>query len=132
LPADDLVAVDCDIWIPAARPDVLDKQNVKSMRAKLILQGANIPATAEAEEMLHARGVLSVPDFIANAGGVICAAVEYHGGSQAQAFAVIEEKIRANTRTVLETARDQKVLPRTAAIDLARARVMEAAAYRRG
>jgi glutamate dehydrogenase (NAD(P)+) len=104
---------------------------VKRLRAKLVLQGANIPATAVAEEMMHARGVLSVPDFIANAGGVICAAVEYHGGTQAQAFAVIEEKIRGNTSTVLEIARDQKVLPRTAAIDLARARVMEAATYRR-
>ena len=131
LPADDLVGVTCEIWIPAARPDVLDAENVKRLRAKLVLQGANIPATAVAEEMMHARGVLSVPDFIANAGGVICAAVEYHGGTQAQAFAVIEEKIRGNTRTVLETARDQKVLPRTAAIDLARARVMEAATYRR-
>lgn len=132
LPADDLVGVDCEIWIPAARPDVLDARNVKGLRAKLVLQGANIPATAEAEEILHARGVVSVPDFIANAGGVICAAVEYHGGTQSQAFAVIEEKIRANTRTVLESARDRKVLPRTAAIDLARARVMEAAAYRHG
>ena len=131
MPADDLVAVDCDLWIPAARPDVLHGQNAKSLRAKLVLQGANLPATAEAEEILHARGVLSVPDFIANAGGVICAAVEYHGGTQAQAFAVIEEKIRENTHTVLETARNQKLRPRAAAIGLARARVAEAAAYRR-
>ena len=131
LAAADLVGVDCEIWIPAARPDVLDAQNVKGLRAKLILQGANIPATAEAEEMLHARGVVSVPDFIANAGGVICAAVEYHGGTQAQAFAVIEEKIRGNTRTVLETARSQTLLPRAAAVALARARVAEAATYRR-
>lgn len=127
----DLVAVDCDIWIPAARPDVLDADNAKRLRAKLILQGANIPATPEAEAMLHDAGVLSVPDFIANAGGVICAAVEYHGGTQAQAFAVIQEKIAENTRLVLEQARDRRVLPRVAAIDLARARVREAAAYRR-
>ena len=131
LAPDDLLAVDCDIWIPAARPDVLDGQNAKRLRAKLVLQGANIPATAEAEELLHTRGVLSVPDFIANAGGVICAAVEYHGGTQAQAFAVIEEKIRQNTHTVLESARNQKLLPRAAAIALARARVAEAATYRR-
>jgi len=132
LPPDALVGVDCDLWIPAARPDVLDAQNIHRLRAKLVLQGANIPATEEAEKIMHARGVLCVPDFIANAGGVICAAVEYHGGTQAQAFAVIEEKIRENTRTVLAAARNQKLLPRAAAINLARARVAEAAAYRRG
>lgn len=130
-PPEELVAVDCEIWIPAARPDVLDVTNAKRLRAKLILQGANIPATPEAEVMLHAAGVLSVPDFIANAGGVICAAVEYHGGTQAQAFAAIQEKIAENTRSVLEQARDQHGLPRTAAVDLARARVKEAMGYRR-
>jgi glutamate dehydrogenase/leucine dehydrogenase len=131
LPAGDLVAVDCDIWIPAARPDVLDTGSAARLRARLVLQGANIPATAEAEQLLHARGVLSVPDFIANAGGVICAAVEYRGGTETQAFAVIEERIRENTRAVLERARDHGVLPRAAAVDLARARVLEAAGYRR-
>ncbi|HSP99809.1 MAG TPA: Glu/Leu/Phe/Val dehydrogenase dimerization domain-containing protein [Candidatus Dormibacteraeota bacterium] len=131
LERDELVAVDCEIWIPAARPDVLRADNVDRLRAKLVLQGANIPATAEAEARLHARGILSVPDFIANAGGVICAAVEYHGGTQQQAFAVIEERIRDNTRAVLEAARRSGELPRAAAVALARARVVEAMSYRR-
>jgi len=131
LPLDELVGVDCEIWIPAARPDVLHADNVARMRAKLVLQGANIPATAEAEMLLHTAGVLSVPDFIANAGGVICGAVEYHGGSQAQAFATIQEKIGENTRSILEQARQRKVLPRTAAVDFARGRVTEAMGYRR-
>jgi glutamate dehydrogenase/leucine dehydrogenase len=131
LAGEDLVAVDCDIWIPAARPDVLDAGNAGRLRARLVLQGANVPATPEAEAMLHARGVVSVPDFIANAGGVICAAVEYHGGTEAQAFAAIEEKIRENTRAVLARARAAGLLPRAAAEALARARVAEAARYRR-
>lgn len=129
---DELVGVDCDIWIPAARPDVLHADNVGHLRARLVLQGANIPATAAAEADLHARGVLSVPDFIANAGGVICAAVEYHGGTQQQAFAVIAEQIRDNTRAVLDAARRGGELPRAAAVALARARVIEAMRYRRG
>ena len=132
LPADDLVAVDCEIWIPAARPDVLHVKNAGRLRAKLVLQGANVPATPEAETMLHAAGALSVPDFIANAGGVICAAVEYHGGTQAQAFAVIQEKIAENTRQVLEQARRRGLLPRAAAIELAGTRVKEAMGYRGG
>jgi len=128
---DAIVGVDCEIWIPAARPDVITMTNVDSIRAKLILQGANIPSSAEAEERLHQRGILSVPDFIANAGGVICAAVEYHGGTQSLAFQTIEEKIRENTRAVLAAMRDRKVSPRQAAVDLARERVVTAMAYRR-
>jgi glutamate dehydrogenase/leucine dehydrogenase len=130
-PGADIVGVECDVWIPAARPDVLDAGNVGRLRARLVLQGANIPATPEAEAALHARGVVSVPDFVANAGGVICAAVEYHGGSEAQALAAIEEKIRINTRDVLARARERGLPPRAAAEDLARARVAEAARYRR-
>ena len=72
-------------------------------------------------------GVLSLTHFIANAGGVICTAVEYHSGAQAQAFAVIQEEIAANTQLVLERARERHVLPRAAALELARARVQEAA-----
>ena len=128
---DAIIGVDCDILIPAARPDVITMANVDSIRARLILQGANIPASLEAERRLHQRGVLSVPDFIVNAGGVICASVEYHGGTQLQAFENIEEKIRTNTCAVLEAVRRRKVTPRQAAIDLARERVVSAMSYRR-
>ena len=69
-----------------------------------MVQGANIPVTADAERQLHEKGVLIVPDFIANAGGVICAAMEYQGASESAVFAAIEEKIRRNTEQVLETA----------------------------
>lgn len=131
IPGDDLVGVDCDVWIPAARPDVLTAANVSRLKAKLVLQGANIPATLEAEEWLHAHNILSIPDFIANAGGVISASVEYHGGSQAQAFAVIEEKVRANTRAVLEKVYGEGMAPRKASEQMAEARVMEAARYHR-
>src|SRR5581483_2652421 len=74
---DAILDVDCDIWIPAARPDVVRADNVDRFKARLMPQGANIPCTAEAEIALHKRGVLVVPDFIANAGGVICAATEF-------------------------------------------------------
>ncbi len=96
-----------------------------------MLQGANVPATLAAERILADRGIVNVPDFIANAGGVICAAVEYHGGTRVQAFAVIEERIRANTHAVLTRAGAQRVTPREAAERLARERVEEALRYRR-
>lgn len=128
---DDLVAVPCDIWIPAARPDVITAKNVEALACKLFLQGANIPATREAEAVMHERGILIVPDFIANAGGVICAAVEYAGGTEAGALATIEEKIRANTRAVLDSARTNAIPPREAAERLAEARVRRAMSFRR-
>jgi glutamate dehydrogenase/leucine dehydrogenase len=127
----DLVAVESEIWIPAARPDTLTADNAGRLRTRLVLQGANIPATEAAEAEMHARGILSLPDFVVNAGGVICAAVEYHGGTQAQALAAIEEKIRANTREVLERARAGGLLPRQAALQMVRGRVEEAMRYRR-
>ena len=74
---------------------------------------------------------LSLPDFIANAGGVICAAIEYRAAPQKAAFEYIDERIRANTRTVLEGALRKNTLPRTAALALAERRVHEAAATRR-
>ena len=72
-----------------------------------------------------------MPDFVANAGGVICAAVEYQGGTQKQAFENIEEKIRENTREILQLAQAHHQMPAEAALTLAKQRVGEAMAYRR-
>ncbi|MEW5745118.1 MAG: Glu/Leu/Phe/Val dehydrogenase [Nitrospirota bacterium] len=126
-----LFAEQCDILIPAARPDVINSSNVDLIKAKLILQGANIPATREAEDILHKRGTLSVPDFIANAGGVIMAAMEYAGKTEQEAFAAIAERIKKNTRLILERASRENVPPRDAAEAIAGERVRTAMAYRR-
>ena len=129
--AEDIVGVDCDIWIPAARPDVIRKDNADQVKAKLIVQGANIGVTAEAEAMLAERGVLCIPDFISNAGGVICASIEYHGGTESQAFLAIDEKIRANTGEVLDRAKRNAIPPRPAAVAMAAERVEKAMSLRR-
>ena len=129
--ADAIIDIECDIWIPAARPDVIHEDNVQRLNAKMVVEGANIPITYGAEKLLHERGILCVPDFIANAGGVICAAMEYQGASQAAAFASIEEKLRRNTREVLETANREKILPRDASLMMARKRVNKAMSFRR-
>ncbi len=131
LPRDGFVDLECDIFVPAARPDVIDETNAPRLACKVILQGANIPVTAKAERIIHDRGILSVPDFVANAGGVICASVEYQGGTQRQAFETIEEKVRENTHEVLALARSHSQMPVEAALALAKRRVAEAMAYRR-
>lgn len=128
---DAVIDLDCDIWIPAARPDVLDAGNVGRLKARLVAQGANIPCTDEAEHALHARGVLVLPDFVANAGGVICGSVEYHGGTETLALETIAERVRRNTADVLEAAASQGVTPREAAVAIARHRVEQAMGYSR-
>jgi glutamate dehydrogenase (NAD(P)+) len=128
---DAVIDMECDIWIPAARPDVVHEGNVKRLQTKLIVQGANIPFTEGAERILQKQGVLVIPDFIANAGGVICAAVEYQGESQTSAFQTIAEKISINTRLVLEEAAEKDILPREAAVAMAERRVRSAMSCRR-
>ncbi len=129
--AAELVALPCEIWVPAARPDAIGAQQAERLAARLVVPGANIAVTAEAERRLAARGVLCLPDFIANAGGVICAALEWRGATQSAAFAAIEERIRANTEAVLEEAQRRAVLPREAAVALASDRVRRAMQTRR-
>jgi glutamate dehydrogenase (NAD(P)+) len=129
--ADALVGTPCDIWIPAARPDALRNDNVDQLKCKLVVQGANIPATPEAEIRMFNNGVVSVPDFIANAGGVICASIEYGGGAEATAFAAIEEKVGHNTRLTLERAKELRAPPPEAATELAAARLRKMAQIRR-
>ena len=128
---DAVIDVECDIWIPAARPDVIREDNVGRLRTKLVLEGANIPLTSGAEGALYDRGVLCVPDFIANAGGVICAAMEYAGAMQSAVFQTIEERIKVNVEAVLQAARQGQMPPRQAAVDLATERVRQAMSTRR-
>ncbi|MEM9265577.1 MAG: Glu/Leu/Phe/Val dehydrogenase [Cyanobacteria bacterium P01_F01_bin.13] len=130
LARDAVVDIPCDIWIPAARPDVIRTDNVYRLRTKLIIQGANIPLTTKAEQICHDHNILVIPDFIANAGGVICGAVEYGGGTHEIAFQTIEEKIRKNTTVMLETVTRTGKLPRQVAIEMAEQRIRRATAYR--
>jgi glutamate dehydrogenase (NAD(P)+) len=131
LDRDAAIGVACDILVPAAGPDVLRADTVDMVDTRLIVQGANIPATAEAEQRLHERGIVSLPDFVANAGGVICAAIEHAKGTEADAFEVIADRIADNTGAMLERCSRTGELPRAAAMAIARARVQTAMATRR-
>jgi glutamate dehydrogenase (NAD(P)+) len=123
--------LDCDILLPAARPDVLTAETAPLVSARVVLQGANIPATAAAEQLLHEREILCIPDVVANAGGVICAAIEYRRGTWMQASALIQETVRSTIAEVLTTAKEGGILPRAAADPIARGRLEEARRYRR-
>jgi glutamate dehydrogenase (NAD(P)+) len=131
LERDAAIDIECDIWIPAARPDVIHEDNAHRLRTRLIPQGANIPFTPGAETYLHKKGVLCIPDFIANAGGLICAAMEYRGSTEAAVFQAIAEKVRNNTSMVLEESAKRNIRPREAAIRLAITRIKKAMGLRR-
>jgi glutamate dehydrogenase (NAD(P)+) len=131
LAPDAVIDIPCEIWIPAARPDVIHAGNAARLQTQLVAEGANIPCTPEAEQALAVRGILVLPDFIANAGGVICAAVEYRAGTETAALTLIDEKIRANTEAMLDEVRRTHALPRIAALWLATERVCRAMQTRR-
>jgi len=131
VPRDDIIGFDCEVLVPAAQPDVVTTDNAAKISARVILQGANIPITVQAEAQLAERGVLCVPDVIANAGGVICAAAEYRGAGRAEAFAEITEKIRDSTAELLDRLRRSPIAPRAAADQMASERLRRAAALRR-
>ena len=131
LELDAVIDLECEVWIPAARPDFITEANVDRLRTRLVAQGANIALTPGAEKWLHQRGVLSLPDFIANAGGVICGAMEYRGSWKGQVFDVIAEKIRGNTEEMLLWVEKDGLLPRAAATQMALAALHQAMATRR-
>lgn len=131
VPRDDILSLDCELLVLAAKPDVVTTDNAGKISARVVLEGANIPVTAQAEDQLADRGVLCIPDIVANAGGVICGAAEYRGAGRAKAFAEIEEKIRATTAELLDRIQHGTLTPRTAARQMAQERLRQALALRR-
>jgi glutamate dehydrogenase/leucine dehydrogenase len=125
LKSEELFSLPVDIVIPGARPNVIHEGNVGSIRAKLVIEAANIPMKPELEEQLAKRGILVVPDFVANAGGVISSYVEHIGGTKEQMFKMVEEKVTSNTKQVLSATTAAKN-PRQAALEIARQRVLDA------
>jgi len=115
-----------DILIPAALPDVIRKENVDRVKAKIMVEAANIPVSPEIEEVLRKRGVLVVPDILANAGGVISSYAEYRGYNPKKMLNLVQRKIRRNTRTVLEYAEEKDLGLRDAALNIAKERVSKA------
>lgn len=118
--------LEVDVLIPAALADVIHENNWQNVKAKLIVEGANIPMRPEIENKLSDKGVLIVPDFVANAGGVISSYVEYIEGTPEQMFKEVEERVKKNTKLVLEKAKKDKIYPRDAALEIAKERVRAA------
>ncbi len=128
LEASKLFEMPVDILVPGARPDVINKENVGHIKAKFLSEAANLPAKYDVEQVLMKKGVVVLPDFVANAGGVISSYCETMGWNEETMFKVVEGKLKSNTKMMLERAKDNDT--RKAALEIAKERVMDAMRYR--
>jgi glutamate dehydrogenase (NAD(P)+) len=133
----EIIGWDADVLIPAALEDAIDAKNAGGVRAGIIVEAANAPTTPEADAILHDKGVLIVPDILANAGGVTVSYFEWAQNIQQfrweleQVNAELEKNMRRAYAAVRECAKEKKVDLRTAAFVLAIQRVGRAALARR-
>ncbi|MFA6354389.1 MAG: Glu/Leu/Phe/Val dehydrogenase [Candidatus Paceibacterota bacterium] len=122
--SEDFWALDVDILIPASVTDVINENNKHLIKAKIIVEGGNIPMSEKIENELWKKGIIIVPDFVANMGGVISSYAEYRGYNPKRMFELVERKIKKATRTVLEKSLRTKESPRDVAMKIAIERVL--------
>jgi glutamate dehydrogenase (NAD(P)+) len=133
---DELLLVDCDVLAPCVLEQVITGENADQIKANIVCEGANGPVTPEADAILDDRGVLVLPDVLANAGGVVVSYFEWVQGLQEYFWKESEVNAKLNdiiTRAFAETwrAHEERSLPmRQAAYVLAVGRVAEATTTR--
>ncbi len=115
-----------DVLIPAALSDVITEDNVDHIKAKMVVEASNISVGPETEEVLRERGVLVVPDILANAGGVISSYAEYRGYNPKQMLKLVQRRIRRKTITVSKYAEEKDMGLRDAALRIAKERILRA------
>ncbi len=134
--SEEVLAADCDVLVPAALGGVVDARAAQAVRAKIVLEGANAPCTPEADEVFEKRGVLVVPDILANAGGVTVSYFEWVQNLQHLTWD--EERVNTELHRVMREAyekvaqisRSRKLPLRTSAYVLAIGRVGKATVLR--
>jgi glutamate dehydrogenase (NAD(P)+) len=126
---DQLFTLDVDVLIPAALENQITIENAGAIRAKVVVEGANGPTTPDAHRLLHDRGVLVIPDILANAGGVTASYFEWvqdrygYFWTEAEVNERLEAKMSESFNDVLKTALKYRVDWRTAAYIVAIGRV---------
>jgi glutamate dehydrogenase/leucine dehydrogenase len=128
----ELLELNVDILVPAAMENVITQENAKRIKAKIVAEGANGPTTPEADEILYDKGIMVIPDILANAGGVTVSYFEWVQDLQFFFWNVDEIKERLREimvnafNAVFNLAKEKKVDMRTAAYMLALGEVARA------
>ncbi|HET7644677.1 MAG TPA: Glu/Leu/Phe/Val dehydrogenase [Nitrososphaeraceae archaeon] len=132
---DEIFENELDIFIPAAMGGVINNKTAPKLLGKgvkIIVEAANIPTTDDASKYLHDNKIWIIPDFLANAGGVIGSFVEYQGRTEKEAFELIEYKISKNIKEILTDAIMKEENPRKIATELAKQIIYRAMLLRKG
>lgn len=133
---DELLAMDVDVLVPAALENAIDEHNAKDVRARIIVEGANGPMTPEAEDIIAGKDIFVVPDFLANAGGVVVSYFEWVQGLQWYFWDLedirkaLHKIMRESFYSVVNTARKYDTDMRTAAYVVSIERVATATKLR--
>ena len=133
---DDLLTMKCDILVPAALENAITLNNAEQIKAKIVAEAANGPTTPHADEVLARRGIMLLPDILANAGGVTASYFEWV--QDLQSFFWSEEEVNSRLESVMrrafqevhEAMRKHRSHMRTGAYILAVGRVADAALVR--
>lgn len=121
---EEILKIECDILVPAAIGGVITKENASQLRCKMVVEAANGPTTAEADDILEQRGIPVVPDILANAGGVIVSYFEWVQGLQEYywsadvVFVELQKRMRGMFKKVSNFAGEKRVSLRIAALML--------------
>jgi glutamate dehydrogenase len=134
LPGDDWLKQDVDILIPAALENQINEGNVGLIKpsVKIVIEGANGPMTPEADKTLNEKGVMVIPDFLSNSGGVVCSYFEQvqsnmnYFWTRDEVLAKLDDKMTKSFHAVLDISKQKKVSMRDAAYMIAISKVAEA------
>jgi len=130
--ANDLIAVDCDVLVPAALEDMIHKANADQVKARVVVELANGPITPEADAILEAKGVVVLPDILANAGGVTVSYFEWVQNRQGYYWTLeeihnrLKNSMETEGRSIWKRAQEHGISVRRAAYVHALARLAEA------